>query len=86
MVKYGVGATRSRWGGAACVWGLHSSQETEEPGWNNAEPEGSGNLLWELWLWAGLRLAAIKGPRDLLPAKRLGAQPTLVFVSLLRRG
>lgn len=38
--------------------------------------------LWELWLWAGLRLAAIKGPRGLLPARRLGAQPTLVFASL----
>ena len=74
-------------GGAACVWSHRSSQETEELGWNNAQPEDSGNpkvppLVWELWLWAGLRLAAIKGPRGLLPARRLGAQPTLVFVSL----
>lgn len=45
-------------------------------------PETCRCLLWELWLWAGLRLAAIKGPRGLLPARRLGAQPTLVFVSL----
>jgi len=87
VVKRRVGATRSRWGGAACVWSHHNSQETEELGWNNAEPEDSGNLklpplVWALWLWAGLRLAAIKGPRGLLPARRLGAQPTLVFVSL----
>ena len=75
-----------------CVWSHRSSQETEELGWNNAQPEDSGNLkvpplVWELCLWAGLRLAAIKGPRGLLPARRLGAQPGLgASLSIARSG